>query len=74
VAIAILGPLAFYVSQVAIRFADVSVLAPFDYIRLVISAIVAFAVFSEVPNVSSIVGATIIVLVTAWVAISVGRK
>ena len=74
VAIAVLGPLAFYVSQVAIRFADVSVLAPFDYVRLVISAIVAFAVFSEAPNISSIAGATIIMLVTAWVAVSVGRK
>jgi drug/metabolite transporter (DMT)-like permease len=62
------------VGQVAIRFADVSVLAPFDYIRLVISAIAAFAVFAEVPNISSIAGATIIVLVTAWVAVSVKRK
>jgi drug/metabolite transporter (DMT)-like permease len=74
VAIMVLGPLAFYVSQVAIRFADVSALAPFDYSRLVISAIVAFFVFSEVPNMTSITGATVIVLVTAWVAVSVGRK
>jgi len=74
VAIAIFGPLAFYVSQVAIRFADVSVLAPFDYIRLVISAIVAFFMFSEVPNAGAVAGATIIVVVTAWVAVSVRRK
>jgi drug/metabolite transporter (DMT)-like permease len=72
-AISVLGPLAFYVSQVAIRFAEVSVLAPFDYVRLVISAFVAFAVFSEVPNAGSIAGATIITLVTAWIAVSVGR-
>jgi drug/metabolite transporter (DMT)-like permease len=72
VAIAVLGPLAFYVSQVAIRFADVSVLAPFDYVRLVISAFVAFVMFSEAPNSSSIAGATIIALVTAWLAVSVG--
>ncbi len=74
VAIATFGPLAFYVSQVAIRFADVSMLAPFDYVRLVISAVVAFAVFSEVPNASSISGATIIVLISAWVAVSSGRR
>ncbi len=74
VAIAVLGPLAFYLSQVAIRFADVSALAPFDYSRLVISAVVAFFVFSEAPNIGSIAGATVIVLVTIWVAVSVGRK
>jgi len=74
VAIAVLEPLAFYVGQVAIRFADVSALAPFDYSRLVISAVVAFFVFSEVPNTGSIAGATVIVLVTIWVAVSVGRK
>jgi len=74
IAIAVFGPLAFYVGQAAIRFADVSVLAPFDYSRLVISAIVAFFAFSEMPNIGSIAGATIIVLVTTWVAVSVGRK
>jgi len=74
VAIAVLGPLAFYLSQVAIRFADVSALAPFDYSRLVISAVVAFFVFSEAPNIGSIAGATVIVLVTTWVAVSAGRK
>jgi drug/metabolite transporter (DMT)-like permease len=73
-AIAVFGPLAFYVGQAAIRFADVSVLAPFDYSRLVISAVVAFFVFSEAPNIGSIAGATVIVLVTSWIAVSVGRK
>src|SRR5262245_4781198 len=41
---------------------------------LVISAVVAFFVFSEMPNIGSIAGATILVLVTTRVAVSVGRK
>jgi len=61
-AIMVLGPLGTYMRILAIRAADVSVLAPFDYTRLVINAVVAVVVFNELPDTMTLIGAGIIVI------------
>ena len=43
------------------RYADMSVIAPFEYVSLILTIAIGFAVFAEVPTLSMIVGATIIV-------------
>jgi drug/metabolite transporter (DMT)-like permease len=61
VLIAIFGPLATYMSLWAMRFADVSTLAPFDYTRLIINALIALILFREMPTLYSWLGMAIIV-------------
>jgi len=65
IGISILGSSGLYVGLMAIRSADLSVLAPFDYSRLVMAAAFGFLWFNEVPDVSSLVGAAVIVLACA---------
>ena len=43
------------------RYADMSVIAPFEYVSLILTIILGFVVFAEVPTLSMIVGAIIIV-------------
>lgn len=43
------------------RYADMSVIAPFEYVSLLLTLIVGFAVFGDVPTVTMVVGALIIV-------------
>lgn len=45
----------------AFRHADVSVVAPFDYTSLILSIIVGYVVFQDVPTVSMLIGAVIVV-------------
>ncbi len=44
------------------RYADMSVIAPFEYVSLLLTLIIGFAVFGDVPTMTMIVGAVIIVL------------
>ncbi len=64
-AIAVLGPAGTYLRLVAIRLADVSVLAPYDYTRPVLNVMLAFVLFAEVPGWQSWAGAAIILLACA---------
>lgn len=43
------------------RYADMSVIAPFEYVSLILTIAIGFAVFAEVPTLPMIFGATIIV-------------
>ncbi len=45
----------------AYRYADVSVIAPFEYTSLVFSIIIGYVVFQDVPTVPMLVGAVIVV-------------
>lgn len=63
--ISVLGSSGLYVGLMAIRAADLSVLAPFDYSRLVMAAGFGFLWFNEVPDLSSLIGAAVIVMACA---------
>ena len=52
----------------AYRVGEVSALAPFPYLRMVFAVIAGFLIFSEVPSWNSLVGMTIIVAATIYVA------
>lgn len=43
------------------RFADASVVAPFDYASMLLAIVIGYAVFGEVPTATTLTGATIIV-------------
>lgn len=46
----------------AYRYADMSVIAPFEYVSLLLTLIIGFLVFGDVPTTSMILGASIIVV------------
>jgi drug/metabolite transporter (DMT)-like permease len=69
-AIAILGPGALYVGLLAIRAADISVIAPFDYSRLIMAAGLGFAFFDESPSLADFAGAAVITSACVWAAAS----
>jgi drug/metabolite transporter (DMT)-like permease len=80
ITVMILGPLGTYLRILAIRAADMSVLAPYDYVRLVINGCFALVLFHEIPDPLSVVGAAMIVagcvlvvLPARWIPILVGR-
>ncbi len=73
VIIFVLGPTSLYLGLLAIRAADMSVLAPYDYSRLLFAVVVALVAFGEVPNMTAFLGATIVAGTSLWVALSVRR-
>ena len=60
IAIAILGTSGLYIGLMAIRSEELSVLAPFDYSRLIMAAGLGFLFFREIPDLSGFIGAGII--------------
>ena len=48
--------------------AEVTVIAPFDFLRLPIAAILGFVIFSEVPDLMTILGMTIIIAASVYIA------
>jgi len=60
--ISVLGSSGLYVGLMAIRAADLSVLAPFDYSRLIMAAGFGILVFGEMPDLTTFIGAGVIVL------------
>ena len=66
------GPITNYLTLLALRHADVGALAPYLFIRLPIAAVLGFALFHEIPDIYSFVGATIILLTCSvrWPAFS----
>ena len=58
--IAVGGPLGTYLLLHAVRFADVSALAPFQYIRLVVNTLAGLVVFREIPGIGTSLGLTLI--------------
>jgi drug/metabolite transporter (DMT)-like permease len=69
-AIALLGPAALYIGLLAIRAADMSVIAPFDYTRLIMAAAIGLTLFGESPNAADFAGAAIVTLACVWAAAS----
>lgn len=43
------------------RYADMSVIAPFEYVSLILTIIIGFLIFSDIPTVTMLVGSLIIV-------------
>lgn len=54
----------------AFEYVDVSALAPFRYLELVLSALVGYYIFNELPSVATIVGAMIIIPCTLYIVYS----
>ncbi len=53
----------------AFSIAEATIVAPFDYTRLIFSGILAFLLFSEVPGFWMIVGASIIVASSLYIVL-----
>ena len=58
----------------AYKLADISVLMPFDFSRLIFSSIFAYLVFSETLNIWTVLGSTIIVFGTIFVVHSERKR
>lgn len=53
---------------------EVSALAPFDYLRLILAGAVGFFVFADVPDQLTILGASLIVLSTLYITLREARQ
>ncbi len=62
------GTMGMWLTIEAYRVGEVSALAPFPYLRMVFAVIAGFWIFSEVPPWNSLVGMTIIVATTIYIA------
>jgi drug/metabolite transporter (DMT)-like permease len=74
VAATVVGPIALYCNLLAVRFADVSALAPYDYVRLIIGIAAGYLMFSELPNANAYYGAILILSGSILVALSARRR
>lgn len=68
------GPIALYCNLLAVRFADISTLAPYDYVRLIIGLAAGYFVFSELPGAGAYYGAILILSGSILVAVTARRK
>ena len=59
--LAVSGALGVYFGQQAMRYADMSLLAPYDYLRLPLVILIGFTFFKEMPGVATWIGAALIV-------------
>ncbi|MBJ3777732.1 DMT family transporter [Acuticoccus mangrovi] len=69
--------LGYLINVTALRLGEISVVSPFRYTVLVYSFVLGFVIFGDVPDVMTLVGATIVVgagLYTLWREQRVGRK
>jgi len=59
-----------YLSQMcniyAYKYGEASLLAPLEYTRILYATIIGLIVFGDVPGISTMVGATIVVLASAY--------
>lgn len=58
----------------AFEYVDVSALAPFRYLELILSALVGYYIFNEFPSIATIVGAMIIIPCTLYIVYSETRR
>jgi drug/metabolite transporter (DMT)-like permease len=68
VAIGAVGALSQYWWILAFRAGEASAVAPFDYSRLLFSALFGLAFFAEVPDAWTLAGAALIVASTIYIA------
>lgn len=57
----LLGGIAQILMTSAYRFADASVVAPFDYASMLFALVIGYAVFAEVPSASTLAGSAIVI-------------
>ena len=57
----VIGGLAQIFMTSAYRFADASVIAPFDYASILFALIIGYAIFDEVPTVTVLIGAALVI-------------
>jgi drug/metabolite transporter (DMT)-like permease len=67
-AVGTVGALSQYWWILAFRAGEASAVAPFDYSRLLFSALFGFAFFAEVPDAWTLAGAALIVASTIYIA------
>lgn len=58
----------------AYKNADVTMVTPFEYLRIIFAAIVGYIIFSEVPDIWTITGGTIICVSTLFIAFREAAK
>ncbi|MGE0254461.1 MAG: DMT family transporter [Alphaproteobacteria bacterium] len=68
VAIGLTGTAGLFLWARAMSHADASLLAPFDYARLPVAALLAYIAYGEVPGLWTWIGGAIIIAATAWLA------
>lgn len=68
IGISILGSSGLYVGLMAIRSSELSVLAPFDYTRLIMATAFGLVLFNQVPDLTTLAGAALIVVACAAAA------
>ncbi|MGE0416355.1 MAG: DMT family transporter [Acetobacteraceae bacterium] len=69
--ISVMGTSGLYIGLMAIRAAELSVLAPFDYSRLIMAALFGIILFREMPDVTGLIGAAVITIACVAVAATV---
>ena len=69
-AISVLGTAGLYIGLMAIRSAELSVLAPFDYTRLIMAAGLGLVFFGESPDLVGFIGAGVITIACMAAAMS----
>ncbi len=74
VLLALLDMLNFSTVTQAYRLADISVLMPFDFSRLIFSSIFAYIVFSETLDIYTVIGSSVIVFGTLFVVHSERKR
>jgi drug/metabolite transporter (DMT)-like permease len=72
-AIGVFGALTHLCANQAIKEADLTVLLPFDFIRLIWAAIIGYLVFAEAPSIWTWVGGAIIFVAGTYLAIRESR-
>ncbi len=70
-AISVLGTSGLYIGLMAIKAAELSVLAPFDYTRLIMAAVLGLIFFHEVPDLTGFIGAAVITIACMAVTVTV---
>lgn len=68
VAVALFGTLRGFADTKGYAMGEASVMAPFQYSRIVVVAVAAYAIFDEVPDTPTIIGAAIIIGSSVYIA------
>ena len=72
--LSVTGLLSQYCYLRAIRYAKVSVLAPFEYVRLIFSISFGFLLFNEIPHIYTLLGITLIIIADLLLYQDITRK
>lgn len=73
VAAGLLGGLGQICMTSAYRYADTSVVAPFEYTSMLLAVLIGYYIFSEVPTNSTLAGAVLVITAGVWIAVRESR-